>query len=60
MNAIADDGIAVMERQVGDVMTKEVFTCQRDDRVASIMALMTARRIRHIPVVEARSGSSAS
>ncbi|MFZ1429853.1 MAG: CBS domain-containing protein [Geminicoccaceae bacterium] len=52
MNAIADEGIAVMERQVGDVMTKEVFTCQRDDRVASIMALMTARRIRHIPVVD--------
>lgn len=52
MNAIADDGIGVMERQVADVMTKEVFTCQRDDRVASIMALMTARRIRHIPVVD--------
>lgn len=52
MNAIADDGIGVMDRQVADVMTKEVFTCQRDDRVASIMGLMTARRIRHIPVVD--------
>jgi predicted transcriptional regulator len=29
-----------------------VFTCSRDDRVSAIMALMTTRRIRHVPVVE--------
>jgi len=34
------------------VMTGKVFTCSRDDRVSAIMALMTARRIRHVPVVE--------
>jgi len=53
MNAIADDGIEVMQRQVGDVMPREVFTCPRVDRVGTIMAMMTARRIRHIPVVDA-------
>ncbi len=52
MNAIADDGIGVMERQIGSIMTQKVFTCQRGDRVASIMAMMTSRRIRHIPVVD--------
>ena len=33
-------------------MTAEVFTCSRDDRIGAIMAAMTARRIRHIPVVD--------
>jgi CBS domain-containing protein len=33
-------------------MTKEVFTCSRDDRVSALMATMTKRRFRHIPVVE--------
>jgi CBS domain-containing protein len=29
-----------------------VFTCSPDDRVSAIMALMTDRRIRHVPVIE--------
>ena len=33
-------------------MTERVFTCSREDRVSAIMALMTDRRIRHVPVVE--------
>ena len=33
-------------------MTREVFTCSRHDRVNAVMALMTNRRIRHVPVVE--------
>lgn len=52
MHAIADNGIEVMDRPISDLMAKEVVTCRRDDRVASIMGLMTARRIRHIPVVD--------
>jgi len=34
------------------VMTEKVFTCSRDDQVSAIMALMTERRIRHVPMVE--------
>ncbi|MFL5332470.1 MAG: CBS domain-containing protein [Geminicoccaceae bacterium] len=52
MNALADHGTAVLDRRLGDVMTREVFTCSRDDSVGAIMAAMTDRRIRHIPVVE--------
>jgi CBS domain-containing protein len=52
MNAIADHGVAVMNERVHSVMTKEVFTCVSRDRVSAIMAAMTIRRIRHIPVVE--------
>jgi CBS domain-containing protein len=42
----------VLGGSVGGAMTRDVFTCSRDDRVGRIMALMTDRRIRHVPVVE--------
>jgi CBS domain-containing protein len=52
LNAIADHGIDVLGESVRGVMTEKVFTCSRDDRVSALMALMTDRRIRHVPVVE--------
>jgi CBS domain-containing protein len=52
MKALVEHGTAVLERAVGDVMTREVFTCSRGDSVGGIMAAMTDRRIRHIPVAE--------
>ncbi len=52
MNALVEHGTDVLERPLGDVMTREVFTCSRGDSVGAIMAAMTDRRIRHIPVVE--------
>ena len=50
--AIADHGTDALGESVGSVMTEKVFTCSRDDRVSAIMALMTDRHIRHVPVVE--------
>ena len=41
----------MLGESVGSVMTAKVFTCSRDDRVSRIMALITDRRIRHVPVV---------
>jgi CBS domain-containing protein len=52
MNAIAERGTAVMDEQIGQMMTKQVYTCSAHDDVSTIMATMTNRRIRHIPVVE--------
>ena len=52
MNALVEHGTGVLERPLGDVMTRQVFTCSRGDSVGAIMAMMTDRRIRHIPVVE--------
>ena len=51
--AIADRGAAALDEKVGDVMTTKVFICSAGDRVGAIMATMTSRRIRHIPVVGA-------
>jgi CBS domain-containing protein/GNAT superfamily N-acetyltransferase len=37
---------------VSQLMADDVVTCSLDDSVTSVMALMTHRRIRHLPVVE--------
>jgi CBS domain-containing protein len=52
LDAIADHGTDVLGESVGSAMTARVFTCSREDRVSGIMALMTDRRVRHVPVVE--------
>jgi CBS domain-containing protein len=41
---------------VRDIMTVDVFTCTPDSTVSEIMALMSSKRIRHIPVVDAEGG----
>ena len=51
LNAIVGHGLGVLDAHVGDVMTREVFTCSRRDRVGAVMGLMTERRIRYAPVV---------
>jgi CBS domain-containing protein len=42
---------ALLDEPVGAIMTTTVFTASPDDEVESIMAVMTERRIRHVPVV---------
>lgn len=52
VTGIAKHGAAVITMSVGALMTREVMTCLPTDLIADIMATMTARRIRHLPVVE--------
>jgi signal-transduction protein with cAMP-binding, CBS, and nucleotidyltransferase domain len=42
----------VLDRKVSEVMTAPVLTVERDTSILSALALMTKRRIRHLPVVE--------
>jgi CBS domain-containing protein len=42
---------ALLTEPVRSIMTATVFTCSPDDDVESLMAVMTQRRIRHVPVV---------
>jgi CBS domain-containing protein len=46
-----EHGAAVLDRAVVDVMTADVHTCTPDDAIEDLMALMTDRRVRHVPVV---------
>ena len=38
--------------RVREIMTADVITCTPDSTVASLMTVMTERRIRHVPVVD--------
>jgi CBS domain-containing protein len=53
MYALAERGMGVLSEPIRTIMTERVFTCTREDRIGTLMAMMTERRIRHIPVVEA-------
>jgi CBS domain-containing protein len=51
VRALATQRSKVLGRSVADLMTVEVFTCGPDATAEELMALMTERRIRHIPIV---------
>ena len=50
---LTSDGPAVLDMPVGTVMTAPAVTVAPDTDVMAALALMTRRRIRHLPVVEA-------
>ncbi|PWC87230.1 inosine-5-monophosphate dehydrogenase [Azospirillum sp. TSH100] len=52
VRAVARDGAAALDRPASDLMTRELITAAPDDTVADMMAVMTERRIRHVPIVE--------
>jgi CBS domain-containing protein len=45
-------GAAVLDRTVGEVMTAPAITVTSNTDVIAALALMTRRRIRHLPVVD--------
>jgi CBS domain-containing protein len=49
---LAESGGAAVRVSVAEVMTTDVVTCGPDATVDELMATMTNRRIRHIPVLE--------
>lgn len=52
---LAEEGAQCLDRQVGEVMTSPPVTIAPETSFAEALALMTKRRIRHLPVM--RSGS---
>lgn len=48
---LASDGADVLGRRVADVMVAEVTTCAGATSTPELMALMTDRRVRHVPVL---------
>ncbi|MDP5277293.1 CBS domain-containing protein [Sphingomonas sp. DG1-23] len=46
------EGAAALDRMVSDVMTAPALTVAPDESVLGALALMTRRRVRHLPVVE--------
>jgi CBS domain-containing protein len=52
VRAIGDHGEEALQRTVADLMTAEVSTCTPSDTVKDILAMMTLKRFRHVPVVD--------
>jgi CBS domain-containing protein len=51
VHALAHHGAGLLSLTVAEVMTRSVVTCDPTESVAELMAEMTNRRIRHLPVV---------
>lgn len=49
---MADEGSACLDKTVGEVMTAPAITVDISAKVIEALALMTRRRIRHLPVVD--------
>jgi CBS domain-containing protein len=49
---IALEGPSILAKPASAIMTSNVHTCQDGDSEQELMALMTAKRIRHLPVVK--------
>ncbi len=45
------DGAALLDAPVSQIMTADVHTCTPEDALEDMAAMMTDRRIRHVPVV---------
>jgi CBS domain-containing protein len=49
---IASEGAGVLKKPASAIMTANVRTCREGDSENDLMSLMTAHRIRHLPVVK--------
>jgi CBS domain-containing protein len=52
VHALADHGAALLTMPVDGLMTRRVVTCRPEDTVSELMARMTERRFRHLPVMQ--------
>ena len=52
IGGLASTGAATLERAVGEVMTSPAVTVTPSDSAIAALALMTRRRIRHLPVLD--------
>ncbi|MGI4747922.1 MAG: CBS domain-containing protein [Janthinobacterium lividum] len=55
VKVLARDGHVALDRAVQISMTSPVVTCRAEDRLDQVMAMMTQRHIRHMPVMDGTS-----
>ena len=51
VRGLAERGPRILEAPVAELMTRDVVSCTPGEAVKQVMAEMTRRRIRHLPVV---------
>ncbi|MEH6404290.1 MAG: CBS domain-containing protein [Sneathiella sp.] len=52
VRGLSQSGNGCLSKLAQDLMTSNVITCEPSDTIDEVMALMTAKRIRHLPVME--------
>ncbi len=52
IRGLRERGSAIVNLKVADLMTRDVLTCKPSDRIKDVMAVMSGRRIRHMPVLD--------
>lgn len=52
LNAVADQGVTALSLRVVDLMATDIVSCMPHDSIPSVMATMTERRVRHLPVID--------
>lgn len=52
VRALPDQGGEILDQPVSRLMTRDVITCSPADSVNSLMAKMTEKRVRHLPVMD--------
>ena len=55
VRALGARGAEALQDQVSTLMSRDIVTCTLDTTCATLMGLMTAERVRHLPVIEAGS-----
>ncbi len=49
---LVNHGTDLFDMRATDLMSREWPTCTRKDNIKHVMAVMTQRRVRHVPVIE--------
>jgi CBS domain-containing protein len=52
VRGVADSDAEALAMNVGDLMTREVITCEPVDQVSEAIRLMFQNKIRHLPVID--------
>ncbi|SFO88659.1 CBS domain-containing protein [Qipengyuania nanhaisediminis] len=55
IHRLAEEGQSCLDQRVGNVMTSPAITVERATLIDDALALMTRRRIRHLPVIESEA-----
>lgn len=52
IRGVATEGVGVLASPISKLMTHDVITCAPTDTIDNLMAVMTDRRFRHLPVLD--------
>ena len=52
VTGLSEVGPEILDKPVSEIMTRDVHVCRPDDNMEQILAWMTDRRVRHLPVVD--------